>query len=285
MDRSGPTLFFLAILVPCAAVLAHTALWPTGHAVTSSPTQAVARSTSQAVTPSKNQPSPQTAPQAASQSAAVTTPHSSAPRTTAQNTVAASLTSTPTPAAPATPTSAASAARATFHDPAWKVSFDYPANWTFAKKDGEISTFHLDARSALHTTRLRAVTAIPENPYPASTFAGAYVYLSVTPHSNPAACEAQTVPPGRTPPAGYTTKEIAGIPFTHGHDEQKHICTTDRDEVYTTLHRGACYRFDLAMNNFCGGAVSGVKDITPQELENVRARMEAILATVRFDPK
>jgi hypothetical protein len=168
----------------------------------------------------------------------------------------------------------------TFHDPTYKISFDYPANWTLSRKDGEISTFHLDARSAPHATRLRAVAAIPENPFPSSTFSGAYVYLSVTPHSSTASC-AQQAAPAAKPPAS----QIAGIAFAHGHDEQKHICTTDRDEIYTTYRKGACYRFDLAINNFCGGEVSGVKDITQKELDNVRNRMESILATVRFDPK
>jgi len=173
----------------------------------------------------------------------------------------------------------------TFHDPTYKISIDIPADWTFTRKDGEISTFHLDARSAPRTTRLRAVAAMPQNPFPASTFSGAYVYLSVTPASSKASCERQTVPPGHTPPTGYDRIQIDGIPFVHGHDEQKHICTTDRDETYTTLHRGACYRLDLAINNFCGGEVSGVKDISAQELEQVRKRLEGILATVRFDSK
>jgi hypothetical protein len=79
--------------------------------------------------------------------------------------------------------------------------------------------------------------------------------------------------------------ESAGISFAHGHDEQRAICITQRDEVYTTLRRGACYRFDLTINNFCGGEVSGVRDITPRELDAVRSRLEAILATVRFDAK
>jgi hypothetical protein len=189
--------------------------------------------------------------------------------------------STAPPLAPVpTPTIPAAASHTTFHDPNYKVSFDYPANWTFTKKDGEISTFHLEARSAPHTTRLRAVTAIPENPYPASTFSGAHVYLSVTPHSNDADCAEQARPASK--PA---VSQIAGLSFTHGHDEQRHICITDRDEIYTTYRHGACYRFDLAINNFCGGEVSSVKDITPEELENVRNRLEAILATVRFDPK
>jgi hypothetical protein len=180
----------------------------------------------------------------------------------------------------------------TFHDPTWKISFDYPANWTFSRKDREISTFHLDARSAPRASSLRAVAAIPENPFPASTFSGAYVYLSVTPKSTDAACARQAVPTpaaasGATVAASArpSVREIAGIVFAHGHDEQRHICTTDRDEIYTTFHHGACYRFDLAINNFCGGEVSGVKDITQKELDQVRARMEAILATVRFDTK
>jgi len=181
----------------------------------------------------------------------------------------------------------------TFHDPTWKVSFDYPANWTFTRKDREISTFHLEARSALRKTAMRAVAAIPENPFPESTFSGAHLYLSVTPHSSDASCARQaTAAPSAAaaqssvkPPAKPVVTEIAGIAFAHGHDEQRHICTTDRDEIYTTYRRGACYRFDLAMNNFCGGEVSGVKDVTPQQLDDVRRRMEAILATVRFDPK
>jgi len=177
----------------------------------------------------------------------------------------------------------------TYHDPNYHLSFDYPANWTFSHADGEISTFHLDARSAARKTLMRAVVAMPENPFPESTFSGAYVYFSVTPRTSAAACTAQAkstnfvrnlpqVKPGEP-------VQIAGIPFIHAHDEQREICITQRDELYTTRHRGACYRFDLAINNFCGGEVSGVKDITAEELDQVRARLTSILATLRFDTK
>jgi hypothetical protein len=177
----------------------------------------------------------------------------------------------------------------TFHDPAYHLSFDYPANWTFSHSDGEISTFHLDARSAPAKTRLRAVVAMPENPFPASTFSGAYLYFGVIPHTTAASCAKQAnsttivknIP--RTKPGEKT--HIADIPFTHGHDEVKDICITQRDEIYTARHGSACYRFDLAINDFCGGDVSGVKDITPQELDQVRSRLEFILSTVRFDAK
>ncbi|MGP8259051.1 MAG: hypothetical protein ACLQM6_03760 [Acidobacteriaceae bacterium] len=176
-----------------------------------------------------------------------------------------------------------SSAQHSFHDPTYRITFDYPANWNFARRDHAISTFRLDARTALRTTLMRAVVSMPENPFPASTFSGAYVYFSVTPHSNDAACARQAAPAAQGKRSGES--EIAGISFAHGHDEQTSICTVQRDEVYTTLRHGACYRFDLTINNFCGGEVSGVKDITEQELDQVRNRLEAILGTVRFDAK
>lgn len=187
------------------------------------------------------------------------------------------------------PIAPASSSTRTFHDPTYHLSFDYPANWTFSHADHEISTFHLDARSAVKKTLMRAVVAMPENPFPESTFSGAYVYFSVTPRTSAAACTAQArstnfvrnVPQVRP---GDPVR-IAEIPFTHAHDEQRDICITQRDELYTTRHRGSCYRFDLAINNFCGGEVSGVKDITAEELDQVRARLTSILATLHFDPK
>lgn len=170
----------------------------------------------------------------------------------------------------------------TFHDPNYKISFDYPASWTFTRNDGEVSTFRLDARTAAKNTRLRAVAALPANPYPASTFSSGYVYLSVTPHSNASRCAAQASGDRKAKPE---MSQIAGLTFAHGHDEQKEICTVERDEIFTTLHKGACYRFDLTMNNFCGGEVSGVKDVTKEELNTVLSRLESVVQTVRFDPK
>ena len=206
-------------------------------------------------------------------------------------------------AAPAQPTH-------TFHDRATRVSFDYPANWSFAERDHEISTFHLDARTAPRTARVRAVMAMPENPYPASTFSGGYLYFSVMPHSTAAACARQAVPPRLTateaahraaefrashpddtaapaiPLTGKPDKlQIAGITFSHGRDEQRDVCLTQHDDVYTTFRAGSCLRFDLAINNFCGGEVSGVRDISAKQLDDVRARLTAILSTLRFDPR
>ena len=167
-----------------------------------------------------------------------------------------------------------------FHDSRYGVTFTVPAAWDLTRKDAEVSTFNLDARSIARTTQLRAVASIDFNPHPNSTFSGALFYFSVTPHLTPAECSAQaTVREPRT----ASTAQIGGLSFTHGYDEHGGICTESRDEIYTTAHNNACYRFDAVINTFCGGDVSGVQDITPHELDAVRMRMQKILDSVHFD--
>jgi len=190
---------------------------------------------------------------------------------------------TPALAAAADPTVAAepaTPAARTFHDTTYGVSFRVPAAWNLSRKDADVSTFNLDARSAVRSTQMRAVAAINFNPHPTSTFSGALFYFSVTPHATPAQCSSQaTVHTLHT----VTTAQIGGLPFTHGYDEHGGICTEARDEIYTASRNNACYRFDLVINTFCGGDVSGVREISPRELDSVRSRLEAILDSVHFD--
>jgi len=167
-----------------------------------------------------------------------------------------------------------------FHDARYGVSFTIPPAWNITRKDGDVSTFRLDARNAAHTAQMRAVASISFNPHPYSTFAGALFYYSVTPNVTANQCAAQAIV--RAPRTVATTK-VDGVPFSHGYDEHGGICTESRDEIYTTERNDACYRFDAVINNFCGGDVSGVQDITERELDDVRKRMQSILNTVRFD--
>jgi|HubBroStandDraft_5_1064220.scaffolds.fasta_scaffold100836_2 hypothetical protein len=53
------------------------------------------------------------------------------------------------------------------------------------------------------------------------------------------------------------------------------------DEIYTTIHNNACYRFDLVRGEVSGGA----RDMTTQQLDAIRKRLESILDTVQFDDK
>src|SRR5579875_1170041 len=78
-----------------------------------------------------------------------------------------------------------------FRDGHFGVRFKVPEGWTLARKDGEVSTFHLDARSASPKAQMRGVVAIQFNPFPYSTFSGAMLYYSVAPHTSDAECERQ----------------------------------------------------------------------------------------------
>ncbi len=162
------------------------------------------------------------------------------------------------------------------------LSFSLPAGWNTARRDGELSTFALDARSSLPNTHLLSVAQLAFNPFPYSTFAGALFYSSSTPHSTALQCSNQATAPASHP---VTTAQIGNVAFKHGYNEHGEVCTEERDEVYTALRGSTCSRFDLVINTFCGGEISGSRDMTPQQLEAVRRRLEAILDTVTFDAK
>ncbi len=181
------------------------------------------------------------------------------------------------------PTSPRPPAASSFHDSRLGISFQVPAGWNLNRKDGEVSTFSLDARTAPRSSQMRALASIAFNPFPETTFSGAFFYFSQTPHSLPADCnrEATLHSPEAIPPS-----TIDGVPFTHGYDEHGGVCTEARDDIYTTQRNGACYRFDLIINTFCGGdAGAGARDISTQQLDSVHRRLQAILATVHFDKK
>jgi hypothetical protein len=179
----------------------------------------------------------------------------------------------------------------TIHDKPDHLTFQVPAAWTLATHDHELSSFHEEARTAPHTARLRYVVAIPENPFPASTFAGAHFYLSVTPAQSADQCTAQAALPVHESPRHFLPEPVplnrsivavGSRPADHGHDETGDICTQNRDDVYTLRQHNACLRFDLAMNNFCSEA-SGARPMTLDQILDIRSRLEAILNSVHFD--
>lgn len=172
-----------------------------------------------------------------------------------------------------------SPAAQTVTDAKTHIEFRLPAGWNLNRRDGEVSTFRLDARTAARRTEVRVVASLAFNPYPLSTFSGALFYLSVTPRSSAEACTAQAngKPNKPLPPA-----IVGDLRFTRGRDEHGRICTETRDVVYTALRAGSCIRFDLAVNTFCGGDVSGAEELTEPQLGAIFKRMEGILQTVRF---
>ncbi len=169
-----------------------------------------------------------------------------------------------------------------FHDGRFGVRFRVPEGWELQRKDGEVSTFHLDARTATPHTQMRSVAAIQFNPYPYSTLSGALFYFSVQKHATDAECARQASAPNAHATEVQETTDIDGMNFAHGHDQHGKICVEARDEVYTAYRKGSCYRFDLAMNTFCSVS-SGAADLTDQQIQQIDQRMNSILSTVQLD--
>jgi hypothetical protein len=175
------------------------------------------------------------------------------------------------------------AARAqNLRDVRYGVSFRVPPGWNLSRKDGEISSFRLDALSAAPHAQLRAVATIGFNPYPLSTLSGALFYFLVQPHADRTDCEQQATGPVSAIHPQDDIQNIGGTDFTHGHEEHGGICIEARDEIYTAYHKGTCYRFDLELTTFCSVS-SGALDLTADQISSVERRMTGILSTVRLD--
>ena len=188
---------------------------------------------------------------------------------------------TPKNPANAVPSAPSMDARAqSFHDSKYGVRFDVPAGWSFARKDGEVSTFHLDALDAPPKAEMRGAASLGFNPYPQSVLSGATFYYSVERHAKDSDCAAQVETAGFQP----DVQDIAGVEFRHGHDEHGGICVEERDDVYTAYRKGSCYRFDLEMNTFCSVS-SGAADLTDRQMREVEQSMTNILSTVALDWK
>ena len=184
--------------------------------------------------------------------------------------------------APAPPPEPTSPPAQTVSDTRTHVTFRLPAGWTVTRRDGEISTFRLDARTAPRKSELRVAASLNFNPFPMSTFSGALFYLSATPRSSASSCALQTKEKPETP---LPSAVVGDLKFSRGRDEHGNICTESRDVAYTALRGGSCLRFDLAINSFCGGEVSGAQDLTDAQLGSLFKRLEDILDTVEFSGK
>lgn len=161
------------------------------------------------------------------------------------------------------------------HDRRWGVRFTVPTGWAFTQRDGEVSTFHLDALTAGADAQVRGVASLDHNPYPESTLASAMVYFSVQPKSDESACAKQAG-------AKTDTQDIDGMSFVHGRNERRGACVEQRADVFTAFRKHSCYRFDLVLNTFCA-ASSGASEMTAEQIEDVESQMAELLSSVWFD--
>jgi hypothetical protein len=169
-----------------------------------------------------------------------------------------------------------------FRDGKYKLHFHLPAGWDIARKDGILSNFGTDTRTARKGLEVRGVAALNYNPYPPTTFSGALFYYSVLPHATADTCSSQT---SKAPMKSAGAITIDGVTFQHGHDQHGAMqCIESRVDAFTTLRGNTCVRFDLVINTFCG-STSGSIDVGPQQLGDIQTRLANILGSVRFDKK
>ncbi|AFL87620.1 hypothetical protein Terro_1311 [Terriglobus roseus DSM 18391] len=168
-----------------------------------------------------------------------------------------------------------------FHDAKYRLSFHVPAGWNFERRDGVLSNFGVDVRTTKRTLDVRGVASINFNPYPVSTFSGATFYYSVMPNATAASCAAQAM---TAPLKPQSDVRVGGLPFKHGRDENGHVCTESRDEVFTALQGRSCLRFDLVVNTFCS-QTSGAMEISKDQLADVQGRLGKILDSLKVESK
>ncbi len=168
------------------------------------------------------------------------------------------------------------AAARTFTDAKYKVTFTVPPGWNLERKDGLLSNFGVETRTARRRTDVRGVASINFNPWPITTFAGAIFYYSVIPRADAGQCVAQTA---TKPVKPLPDADVDGTSFHHGHDQHGAVCTEARDEVFAAMQGNTCIRFDLVVNTFCA-ETSGAMEITPMQLKDVDKRLASLLGSV-----
>lgn len=167
----------------------------------------------------------------------------------------------------------------TFRDSKYRLSYQVPAGWDTERKDGILSTIAKDVRNTKVGMQVRGVSAINYNPYPPTTFSGALFYYSVVPKATAQSCAALAT-------TGHLKAKpdvkVNGLTFKHGQDQHGGICTESRNEVFTTLSRNTCLRFDLVVNTFCHES-SGAMEMNAQQLGDVTTRLANILGSIHIE--
>jgi hypothetical protein len=131
-----------------------------------------------------------------------------------------------------------------------------------------------------------AAVEMPGNSYPGTDFKSAGVNVSVNPGMTAEAC-AQFALPEPTTADGSTPVKIEPVKFgaIEFHEVENSGTTTKQGNAkyYHAFNNGACYEFALGVAADAAGN-GNVEKITPVDRDMVFAKLEKILATVKFQP-
>jgi hypothetical protein len=126
-----------------------------------------------------------------------------------------------------------------------------------------------------------AAVEMPDNSYPGTDFKSGFVNVSVNPGMSSEQCSQFEVPESSTSPEVRAQVKIGVVDFHETENSSAAVMKQVDAKYYHVFSNGACYEFALGVGTGGDGATDEIK---PIDRAGVFAKLEKILATVRFQP-
>lgn len=177
-----------------------------------------------------------------------------------------------------------------FSDPAFGVSFNFRAGWSFSKvepntKSPELSIAYMDGRSV--STGLRGLITNETLPgirsWPKTVFSSVEFAYDARSAASAEACQKLVRDNWETEAAALT---LNGVTYWHGTVIGGGVSTEIDEDIYATFvaASGACLRFDLAIATSHVPGKDFPRELTAHEKELIRDNLMNILNSVRITP-
>ncbi len=198
------------------------------------------------------------------------------------------------PAVPPAPVQAKAKPRATRHRAAtlsyvnreYGLSLNFPRNYRLKTEPAAASTDPLQMNFVQPGGVVLAAVEMPGNSYPGTDFKSALVNVSVNTGMTSDACSQFAFPePGQgtdvASPAKTDEVKIGAIEFHEVENPDGAMMKQANARYYHVFNQGICYEFALGIGT---DSDANLEEITPVDRDQVFARLEKILATVKFQP-
>jgi len=177
-----------------------------------------------------------------------------------------------------------------FSDPAFGVSFNFPAGWSFSRvepnaKGPALSIAYMDGRSV--STGLRGLitneTLHGIHSWPKTVFSSVEFAYDARPAASAEACQGLARDNWEVEADPVT---LNGVTFWHGTATGAGLSTEIEEDIYATFvaAAGACLRFDLAVATSRVPGKEFPRELTAQEKTLIHASLSNILNSVRVTP-
>lgn len=170
------------------------------------------------------------------------------------------------------------------------LSFNFPRNYqlkTQTKTTGnetqsDSATNESVEMSFVHPGGVRlAAVEMPGNSYPGTDFKSGLLNASVNPGMTSEQCAQFAVPESSTGADPSAQVKIGAVDFHETEDSDAAMMKQSDAKYYHVFSNGACYEFALGVGTGGDGATDEIK---PIDRAGVFAKLEKILATVKFQP-